>query len=150
MPAKVLPEPDESPLAGFALVDVDSGETFDLASRAGTGPLMLIFVTPTCPHCRAELRVISTMRGDFPDDAVRMLAVFPRGEADDVRAVLRDQWQVSGIAACVDESMELFDEVGVMSVPRSVLLDAGGDVARDFSGFPGADELAAALREVIG
>lgn len=101
---------------------------FDPASLKGK-PSLVMFVTPTCPHCLATIP-----RGALAAKAqdANVVAVFVAGTKANAEGVI-GHTKFSGVAL-VDENRELIKKYKIKGVPYSVVLNKNGHAVEAFSG----------------
>jgi peroxiredoxin len=94
-------------------------------------PLLLVFWTTSCPICRRELPVVDRLSTEFRSRA-EVLAV----NLGDVQGA-RDYMRETGLSLtnAIDEDGAAGRAYRVSGVPKLVLIDAGGKVIRQTSGF---------------
>ncbi len=101
---------------------------FDPASLKGK-PSLVMFVTPTCPHCIATIP-----RGALAAKAegANVVAVFVAGTKANAEGVVSHA-KFTGVTL-VDEQREMIKKYNIKGVPYSVVLGADGRAREAFSG----------------
>lgn len=101
---------------------------FDPASLKGK-PSLVMFVTPTCPHCLATIP-----RGALAAKAqdANVVAVFVAGTKANAEGVV-SHTKFTGVAL-VDEQRELIKKYKIKGVPYSVVLNKNGHAVEAFAG----------------
>ncbi|MDB4957727.1 MAG: Redoxin [Myxococcales bacterium] len=103
------------------------GDHFDPGSIKGK-PSLVLFVTPTCPHCRVELpRAAAAAQAE----GANVVAVFVAGKAENATGVLADA-KFPGRALVDDGS--LTKRYHIKSVPYALVLGADGHARDAFIG----------------
>lgn len=147
----VMPEGGADPAVGTAAPTV-TGSTFDGRSVTigGQGrPMVVMFLAHWCPHCRAEVPVITDWveDGGAPDD-VDLFAVSTSVTRDapnypPSRWLEREDWPITTIADDNDSSTA--QAFGLRSYPYFVAVDADGNVTARTSGELTARQLEAVI-----
>jgi len=103
-------------------------EKFDPASLKGK-PSLVMFVTPTCPHCIATIP-----RGAAAAQAqgANVVAVFVAGGKQNAEGVVSHA-KFPGVAL-VDENKEMIKKYGIRGVPYSLVLGPDGHAREAFRG----------------
>ncbi len=117
-----------------------AGATFDPHSLRGK-PSLVLFVSPTCPHCVAELPAAQNAAHDKDANVV---AVFIVGKAENAKGVLTHT-RFEGPALIDDGTLRR--RYGVRSVPYTLVLGADGHAREQFHGGQGESTLADALAD---
>ena len=112
---------------------------FDPASLKGK-PSLVMFVTPTCPHCLATIP-----RGAAAAQATgaNVVAVFVAGGKQNAEGVV-SHTKFPGVAL-VDEAKAMIKQYGIKGVPYSLVLGADGHAREAFRG----EQEEATLREAL-
>lgn len=121
------PVPSGDVAAALALPSLGS-HTFDPASLKGK-PSLVMFVTPTCPHCLATIP-----RGAAAAQAqgANVVAVFVAGGKQNAEGVV-SHTKFSGVAL-VDEAKEMIKKYNIKGVPYSLVLGPDGHAREAFRG----------------
>lgn len=114
------------------------GAPFDPQTLRGKRALVM-FVSPTCPHCIDQLPVAQRVAKQAGANAV---AVFIVGKAENARGVI-EHTQFEGPALIDDGSLRQRYEV--RAVPYTLVLGADGHAREQLRGAHGADTLEDAL-----
>lgn len=122
----------------FPLLDGGLG-TF--ADFAGT-PVVVNFFASWCEPCRAELPDFAAVRAELGDE-VTFVGVNVRDSEDDARRLLEE----TGVDFVVarDPSGSLSEAFGVINMPSTFFLDAGGRIVSSRPGTLSADDLRAEI-----
>jgi thiol-disulfide isomerase/thioredoxin len=132
------PVPSGDVSATLALPSVGA-YAFDPASLKGK-PSLVMFVTPTCPHCLATIP-----RGAAAAQATgaNVVAVFVAGTKTNAEGVV-SHTKFSGVAL-VDETKQMIKQYGIKGVPYSLVLGPDGHAVEAFKGEQEESTLRAAL-----
>lgn len=134
----------ESPPSGDILETLRaptvSGATFDPHTLRGK-PTVLMFVSPTCPHCVAELP--EAQKAAHENDA-NLVAVFIVGKAENAKGVL-EHVKFDGTALVDDGTLRR--RYGIRSVPYTLVLGGDGRARELFHGEQGHSVLSDALAD---
>lgn len=114
------------------------GSAFDAATLKGK-PTLLMFVSPTCPHCLDQIPVADKVAKEHGANAV---AVFIAGKAENAKGVI-EHTKFAG-AALIDDGT-LRRRYGVRAVPYTLVLGPDGHAEEALRGAQGADVLEDAL-----
>lgn len=117
-----------------------SGAAFDPHTLRGK-PSLVLFVSPTCPHCVKELP--EAQKAAREHDA-NVVAVFIAGKAENAKGVL-EHTKFEGVALVDDGTLRR--RYGIRSVPYTLVLGADGHAREQFLGGQGEDTLADAIAE---
>jgi thiol-disulfide isomerase/thioredoxin len=116
--------------------------TFDPETLKGK-PTVVMFVTPTCPHCLATLP-----RADAAAKAkgANVVAVFVAGQKQDCEGVVTNK-KFSGVALVPDKDGQkaLIDKFQIKGVPYAVVLGPDGKARAAFRGEQDESTFASAL-----
>lgn len=103
------------------------GNAFDPASIKGK-PSLVVFMTPTCPHCRVQLpRAAAAAEAE----GANIVAVFVAGKAENATGVLAEA-KFTGPALVDDGSLS--KRYRIKSVPYTLVLGANGHARDAFIG----------------
>lgn len=102
-------------------------------------PSVVMFVSPTCPHCLDQIPVADKVAKEHGAGAV---AVFVVGKAENARGVV-DHTKFDGYALIDDGSLK--QRYGIRAVPYTLVLGADGHAKAAFHGAQDADTLEDAL-----
>jgi thiol-disulfide isomerase/thioredoxin len=121
------PVPPGDVAASLALPSLGA-TAFDPASLKGK-PSLVMFVTPTCPHCLATIP-----RGAAAAEAkgANVVTVFVSGGKQSAEGVV-NHLKFSG-TALVDEKKEMIKKYGIKGVPYSLVLGPDGVAREAFRG----------------
>lgn len=137
----------------YELLDVKSGAKVTAGSLfSDCDYLWLVFSTPSCPYCREEVSELAKNLKNAPKDRVRVAVLFPDGSSDLIKSVFYDRWKINSphITAYQDAGMEMFGGMVGRGVPVSYIFRAqSGELVGKYEGYPGADAVAGAVRELL-
>jgi thiol-disulfide isomerase/thioredoxin len=125
-------------VAATLTVHAVGSHSFDPATLHGK-PSLVMFVTPTCPHC---LKTIPEGDAAAKAEGVPVVAVFVAGKEDNASGVLR-KTEFAG-TALVDDGT-LTKRYDIRRVPYTLVLGADGHARAAFTG----EQDAATLRSAI-
>jgi thiol-disulfide isomerase/thioredoxin len=117
-----------------------SGADFDPHVLRGK-PSLVLFVSPTCPHCLEELP--AAQKAAKANDA-NLVAVFVVGKAANAKGVI-EHTKFEGTALIDDGSLRR--RYGVRSVPYTLVLGADGHAREQFRGGQGESTLSDAIAD---
>ena len=117
-----------------------AGATFDPHTLRGK-PSLVLFVSPTCPHCVAELP--EAQKAAHANDA-NLVAVFIVGKAENAKGVL-DHAKFDGTVLIDDGTLRR--RYGIRSVPYTLVLGADGHARQQFHGGQGEATLSDAIAD---
>ena len=129
--------PEGDIVASLTAPTID-GPAFDPAKLRGK-PGLVMFVSPTCPHCIDELTAAPKVARDNDANAV---AVFIVGKAENAKGVI-EHTKFEGPVLIDDGTLK--KKYGVRAVPYTVVVNAEGRATEVLRGAVGADRLADAL-----
>ena len=136
---------EETPPGGNVLDTLES-TTIDGASFNGETlkgkPSIVMFVSPTCPHCVKELPIADKVARDKNANVV---AVFIVGKAENAKGVI-EHTKFSGDVLIDDGSLK--KRYGVRAVPYTLVLGADGMAKSAFRGAQEGTTLRDALDDV--
>ncbi|MGM0578701.1 MAG: redoxin domain-containing protein [Myxococcota bacterium] len=117
---------DDPAVEGLRTLD---GEPFDLAGVVSDHDATVLFWWATrCPCVKRYQERMETLRADYPEDRVAMLAVSSNAD-DDAESVARVAAERRFPLPIVrDAAARLADRLGVTSTPTTVILDRSGAV----------------------
>ena len=117
-----------------------TGTDFDPHVLRGK-PSLVLFVSPTCPHCLEELP--AAQKAAKANDA-NLVAVFIAGKAENAKGVL-EHTKFEGVALIDDGSLRR--RYGVRAVPYTLVLGADGHAREAFRGGQGESTLSDAVAD---
>lgn len=117
-----------------------AGAAFDPHTLRGK-PSLVLFVSPTCPHCVEELP--AAQKAARAADA-NLVAVFIVGKAENAKGVL-EHTKFEGTALIDDGTLRR--RYGVRSVPYTLVLGADGRAREQFHGGQGEATLSDAIAD---
>jgi thiol-disulfide isomerase/thioredoxin len=124
-------------LASLTVNTLD-GTAFDPSTLKGK-PTLLMFVSPTCPHCLDEIPIADRVAKANGANAV---AVFIAGKAENAKGVV-EHTKFAGAALIDDGSLRR--RYGVRAVPYTIVLGPDGHATEAIRGAQGADVLEDAI-----
>lgn len=116
------------------------GAAFDPLSLRGK-PSLVLFVSPTCPHCVEELPAAQKVARD---QGANVVAVFIVGKAENARGVLT---HTKFEAPALIDDGSLRRRYGVRSVPYTLVLGPDGRAREQLHGAQGEARLADAIAD---
>jgi len=136
----VLEDPATDPAVGEPLPALSGtstrGEPMDIGP--GDGPMAIMVVAHWCPHCQAEVALLSDhLRVNGMPEDIRVVAVSTaidetRGNFPSTRWLANAEWPVETIIDDADGSA--LQALGVPAFPALVLVDGEGNVALRVTG----------------
>jgi thiol-disulfide isomerase/thioredoxin len=114
------------------------GAAFDPASLHGK-PSIVMFVSPTCPHCLEEIPVAQKVARH---GGANVVAVFIAGKAENAKGVITHT-KFEGTALIDDGTLRR--KYGVRAVPYTLVLGADGHAREALRGAQGESRLQDAL-----
>jgi len=114
------------------------GTPFDPETLRGK-PGLVMFVSPTCPHCIEELPIAQKVARE---ENANVVAVFIVGQAENAKPVL--EHTKFEAPALIDDGT-LKQRYAIRTVPYTVVVDAKGHATEVLRGAHGASRLAEAL-----
>lgn len=134
----------ETPPGGNVL-DTLEATTIDGAAFTGETlkgkPTIVMFVSPTCPHCLRALPIADKVATQH---AANVVAVFVVGKAENAKGVI-EHTKFTGDVLIDDGSLK--KRYGIRSVPYTLVLDATGKARDAFRGAQDGDVLTDALAD---
>ena len=115
-------------------------DAFDPGSFRGK-PSLLLFVSPTCHYCLAELPVAQKVAAD---KGANIVAVFIVGEKQNATGVLE---HAKFTAPALLDDGSLRRRYGIRSVPLTLVLGPDGHAREQFTGAQDAETLEEALAD---
>lgn len=123
------------------------GESFELNSELGDGPILLSFWATWCKPCLDELSEYKKLYKEFKDKGFKMYAI----ATDDERTVSKVKPLVKSkgydFPVLLDTNMDISRLYYAQSVPYSVILDKKGMIIYSHLGYMKGDEIK--VREII-
>lgn len=135
--AKKEPVP-KGDILGTLLAPTIEGAAFKPEALRGK-PSLVLFVSPTCPHCLEEIPL--AQKAAKAKDA-NVVAVFVAGQAKHAKGVV-DHTKFDGYALIDDGTLK--KRYGIRAVPYTLALDADGYAKVALRGAHGASALEDAL-----
>ena len=144
-----LPDSGPDPAVGKTapmLTSERPGDVVTVEPGEGDGPLMLVFLAHWCPHCQAELPVLTDLAEDGAFDGVRTVAVLTSTDPDRPNYppsawLDREGWP--GDRLFDDPGNVAAAAYGVTSFPFTVYVDADGEVTRRHAGSQPPEQIVA-------
>lgn len=123
------------------------GESFELNSELGDGPILLSFWATWCKPCLDELSEYKKLYKEFKDKGFKMYAI----ATDDERTVSKVKPLVKSkgydFPVLLDTNMDISRLYYAQSVPYSVIIDKKGMIIYSHLGYMKGDEIK--VREII-
>jgi len=147
-----LPDNGKDPAVGRAFPGISGSNVLDgspVAVEADGRPKVVIFVAHWCPHCQAEVPVITAWLAakGAPTDvdlyAVSTAVAPDRGNFPPASWLVRERWPVPTLAD--DANSSAFGAAGLTSFPSFVAVGADGTVRARAMGELGTAEFEALL-----
>jgi peroxiredoxin len=133
----------------FSLSGID-GDTYSLSDALSRGPVVLVFFKTTCGTCNLAFPYVNRLHDAYPGDDWSLWAVAqdPPAEAGSYASTLGMTYPVLPDA----DGYVVSKAYDPPATPTLFLIDRGGDVVQETTGFSKADlnSLAAALAERLG
>ncbi|OPY14912.1 MAG: Thiol-disulfide oxidoreductase ResA [Syntrophus sp. PtaU1.Bin005] len=117
-----LPQVEGIEAPDFELPDLE-GKSFRLSQHRGK-PVLLIFSTTWCAHCRSEVPHLREIAANYGPRGLEVVQIFIQESPQKVSSFAR-QYQLS-YRVLLDERGEVADTYGVRGVPDMILLDRNG------------------------
>ena len=114
-----LPQVEGIEAPDFELPDLE-GKSFRLSQHRGK-PVLLIFSTTWCAHCRSEVPHLREIAANYGPRGLEVVQIFIQESPQKVSSFAR-QYQLS-YRVLLDERGEVADTYGVRGVPDMILLD---------------------------
>jgi len=123
------------------------GESFELNSEVGEGPILLSFWATWCKPCLDELNEYKKIYKEYKDKGFKMFAI----STDDERTVAKVKPLVKSKAfefpVLLDTNLDVARLYYAQSVPYSVILDKKGMIIYSHLGYMKGDEIK--VKEII-
>lgn len=118
----------ESPAPDFTLNDL-SGEPVTLSSFRGQDarPVLLAFGTTWCPYCREQIPTLISLREEFEEADLGILAVDIKEDPDKVAGFYQARDIHYPVLLDTDSAVANLYQVG--GIPHFVLIDRAGNIA---------------------
>lgn len=131
------PEPKKLP--DFRLSSLE-GEEIDLAELSEPGPFLLDFWATWCLPCRQAFPAYAKLQEKYAEQGFRVITV-NQDEPSSQRAIapLMRRLKID-FPVLLDPELKLGDELGVLNLPTSFLVDAEGRVVWTHRGYLPGDE----------
>lgn len=137
--AKRAPVPDGDVLAVLAPLPTADGSSFDVQSLRGK-PTLVMFASPTCGHCNAELPIATKAASA---EKANLVAVYVVGGKQHAASVTKSLGFTAPVL--VDEAGSVKRHYDIKGVPYLLVLGANGKAVRAFRGKQEEDTLRDAL-----
>lgn len=143
-------EPGRARAPGFSVATLD-GSRFSLADHRGR-PVLVYFFATWCTVCKAQSpRVVEAADRLGGNATVLALSIDPNERVSDVRDYERDHGDPAGsrgvVFAVDDRGSTVSNTYTVVSIPKTVLVDAGGFFAWTETGVVPTDEMVRRVRQ---
>ncbi len=139
-PEGEIPDPDGAVFTTF------DGEEVELSTLDGT-PTVVNFFSSTCVPCITEMPAFEEVHQDLGGQ-VEFLGLAVADRPEDAQALV-DRTGVTYETA-QDKDTSVFNALGALVLPTTVLLDADGTVVASHPGALDADQLRALLADELG
>ncbi len=133
--------PDGDVLAAIAPLPTADDTTFDAQALRGK-PTLVLFASPVCGYCMAELPIAEKAAAA---EQANLVAVFIVGQKKHAAGVKKSK--NFGAPILVDETGSLRKQYDIKGVPYSVILGADGHARSAFRGEQDEDTLRDALAD---
>lgn len=129
---------EENPLVGkqapdFTLKTLNGGD-LSLNQYRGTDPALVFFWATWCPHCREELRLLSTMTETLQKSGIKIVLVNLEENPRLVRAYV-DKLKLP-YNVFLDETSKVGEQYSVIGLPTVFFVNKDGVVMRMEFGLP--------------
>jgi thiol-disulfide isomerase/thioredoxin len=122
------------------------GEVVPLASLQGT-PLLVNFFSKDCVPCVKEMPALEEVHQELGDQ-VTFLGLAVQDRPEDARAFVEDRGVTYRTA--LDKDGYVINELGGTVLPRTVVLDANGEIVAEHDGELDADDIRSLLADGLG
>lgn len=109
----------------FALEDI-YGNNVRLSDYFGKNPILLVFSTTWCPHCRTQIPLINDIYSKFREKGLVVLNVDIKEPADRIMSFAKQHRVAYPIV--LDPDAEISKQYKVVGVPTNVLIARDGSV----------------------
>ncbi|MDD5432331.1 MAG: TlpA disulfide reductase family protein [Candidatus Omnitrophica bacterium] len=116
----------------FKLNDI-SGKEVSFSSLKGNKPVILFFWTTWCPYCRAELKELMNLSGDFKKDGVELLVIDVGEEKYKVESFLKAR--SLNLNVLLDNDSSVSQSYELLGVPTYVFITKAGEIALKDNSF---------------
>jgi thiol-disulfide isomerase/thioredoxin len=140
-PEDEIPSPDE---ATFVTFDDQEVPLSNLQGR----PTVVNFFSSTCTPCITEMPAFEDVYQELGGEQLAFLGLAVADRAEDAVALVEQTGVTYPTAQDPDSSV--FDALGAVVLPTTVLLDADGEIVASRNGELDADELRAFLADELG
>ena len=118
------PVPSTSSLSGLSFMDT-SGEQLTVASFTGRATLINVWAT-WCAPCRKEMPELDRLQGRLGGDRFQVVTLsIDRTGAEAVLPFFKEIG-ISNLKVYLDPSMSVMSSAGIVGLPTTILVDAGG------------------------
>lgn len=137
--------------SNFKLEDLE-GNTVELKSELGSGPVLLSFWATWCKPCIEELSEFKKIYAEFKDDGFKMFAI----STDDERTVAKVKPMVKSkdynFPVLLDTNSDIARLYYAQAMPYSVILNKEGYIVYSHLGYMRGDEIKVRdkISELIG
>jgi len=116
----------------FTLLDLEHKE-FSLSDLKGK-PVILFFWTSWCPYCRRELRLLNSLKGEFLQDGVELVAINVEESVYKVQKFMGNY--PFSYRILLDRDAEVARAFGILGVPTYILINKQGRIVFEHNYFP--------------
>ncbi len=103
-----------------------------LVNETGDKIVVLNFFASWCGPCRMEIPDLVELRKHYPSDRLTLMGISVDRNADELQAFVRKM----GVNYPVyRDNSEIARELGISSIPRTIILDGKGEVVLDEAGL---------------
>lgn len=121
----------------FKLEDID-GKYQKLSELQQEGLVILDFWATWCDPCKKALPKLNEIHGKFDDVTVITINIDkPRKKAEAISHIKSNRFQFISL---FDPSSNVAKQFNVTSIPRSFILEPGGNIIYDHTGYQRGDE----------
>jgi peroxiredoxin len=109
----------------FTLKDLD-GKSVRLSDFRGRNPVLLVFSTTWCPHCRAQVPLINDIYAKYKSRGLQVYHIDIQEPADRIRGFV-NRYSVT-YPVLLDNDAKVSKQYKVVGVPANVLINKEGSI----------------------